>query len=81
MTQVTTAPPLKVKFATQLAPDLLASLRDMARTEGRQLQSILDEALREYLANRQKNCPRSHVLGALQVSMAEHDALYKALSK
>ena len=81
MTQAVSTTAQKVKFATQLAPDVLANLKSIARDEGRQLQAILDEALREYLANRQKQHPRRHVLDALQVSMAEHDALYEVLSK
>ena len=70
----------KVKFATQLAPDVLETLRAMSAREGRHLQSILDEALREYIANRETGKPRRHVLNALHDSMAEHDSLYEALS-
>lgn len=69
----------KIKFATQLAPDVLAVLRGMAQDEGRHLQSILDEALRAYIENKQK--PRQHVLSALQSSIHEYDALYESLSK
>ena len=38
----------KVKFATRMSEDVLTLLRETARQEGRQIQSILDEALREY---------------------------------
>ena len=73
----------KVKFATQLAPDVLETLRRMSADEGRHLQAILDEALREYIENKQSNTviPRKHVLAALQASMAEYDALYEALAQ
>ena len=71
----------KVKFATQLAPDVLESLRRMSADEGRHMQAILDDALREYIENRQAGKPRKHVLAALQASMAEHDALYEALAR
>ena len=47
MTQSTATTGQKVKFATQLSPDVLAELRQMAHEEGRQIQSILDETLRE----------------------------------
>ena len=43
----------KVKFAAQLAPDVLETPRRMSADEGRHLQAILDEALREYIENRQ----------------------------
>jgi len=71
----------KVKFATQLAPDVLESLRRMSTHEGRHIQTLLDEALREYIDNKQAGKPRRHVLAALQASMAEYDALYEALAK
>ena len=71
----------KVKFATQLAPDVLETLRQMSAKEGRHLQTILDEALREYIESRQRGRPRRHVMTALHDSMAEHDSLYEALSK
>ena len=47
MTQSTAIKGQKVKFATQLSSDVLAELRQMAHEEGRQIQSILDEALKE----------------------------------
>jgi len=71
----------KIKFATQLAPDVLETLRRMSAEEGRHMQAILDEALREYIENKQAGKPRRHVLSALQASMAEHDALYEALAR
>ena len=71
----------KIKFATQLAPDVLETLRRMSADEGRHIQAILDEALREYIENKQAGKPRRHVLAALQASMAEHDALYEALAR
>ena len=71
----------KVKFATQLAPDVLKSLRQMSADEGRHIQAILDEALREYIENKHAGKPRKHVLAALQASMAEYDLLYEALAR
>ena len=71
----------KVKFATQLDPDVLESLRRMSVDEGRHIQAILDEALREYIASKQAGKPRKHVLAALQASMAEYDTLYETLAR
>ena len=71
----------KVKFATQLAPDVLEALHRMSAAEGRQLQAILDEALREYIENKRAGSPRRHVLNALRASMAEYDSLYEALAR
>lgn len=71
----------KIKFATQLAPDVLETLRHMAAKEGRHIQTLLDEALRAYSEEKQGVKPRRHVMSTLQTSMAEHDSLYEALSK
>ena len=65
MTQSTAIKGQKVKFATQLSSDVLAELRQMAHEEGRQIQSILDEALREYIENKRNAKPRTHVMAAL----------------
>ena len=73
--------PKKVKFATQADPAVLAALRQIAGEEGKQLQFLIDEALREYLDRKQGSAPRKHVLQALQASMAQYDGLYQALSK
>lgn len=71
----------KVKFATQADPEILETLRAMAAEEGRQIQALLDEALREYIERKQDGKPRKHVLEALAASMAQYDALYRELSK
>lgn len=69
------------KFSSQADPQLLAKLRQVAEIEGRQFQSILEEALIEYLERHQKQRPRSHVLEAFGMSMQEFDELYKNLAK
>ncbi len=79
--QTTTKLPQKVKFATQADPDLLATLRKIAGDEGRQLQSLVDEALRESVERKQGKAPRRHVMQALQASMSQFDGLYRELSQ
>jgi len=71
----------RVKFATQADPEVLASLRTMAASEGRQIQALVDEALREYIERKQGEKPRRHVLQAFQNSVARYDSLYKELAK
>ena len=44
MTQSAATTGQKVKFATQLSPDVLAELRQMAHEEGRQIQSKIGRA-------------------------------------
>ena len=79
--QVNTEKPAKVKFATQADPEVLETLRSIAANEGRQIQAVIDEALREYIENKQSGRPRKHVLQAFNNSLARYDGLYRELSK
>jgi len=69
------------KFSSQAEPEVLEALRAIADQEGRQLQSVLGEALREYLARKQSKAPRRNVLEAFEQSLRERDELYRSLAK
>ena len=69
------------KFSSQDDPKLLAKLRQIAEKEGRQFQSVLEDALAEYLERHQTERPRAHILEAFGMSMQEFDDLYKDLAK
>ena len=71
----------KVKFATQADPVVLQTLKSIAASEGRQIQALVDEALREYIERKTGTAPRRHVLDALRHSMAQYDSLYRELAK
>lgn len=77
----TTTENKKVKFATQADPEVLAALRKIAADEGRHLQALLDEALRDYIEQKQGRAPRKRVMQALHDSMAQNDSLYQELAK
>lgn len=79
--QTSAGKPTKVKFATQADPDVLENLKAIAASEGRRIQSLVDEALRDYIERKRGNFPRKHVMQALQTSMAQYDDLYKELAK
>ena len=70
-----------IKFSSQAAPEVLEALKQISEAEGRQFQSILDEALRDYIGRRQISRPRQHVLAQLGSSIAEFDELYRDLAK
>ena len=69
------------KFSSQASPDVLAGLRQLAASEGRQFQAVLEDALRDYLERQQRDRPRQHVMSAFASSLDEFDALYKDLAK
>ena len=68
------------KFSSQADEELLAAVRNLAQSEGRQFQSILEEALTEYLERHQNERPRTHVMEAFGLSMDEFDDLYQKLA-
>ena len=69
------------KFSYKVSPEVLAALHQLAASQGRQPQAILEDALREYLERQQRDRPRQHVLSAFASSMNEFDDLYKDLTK
>jgi hypothetical protein len=69
------------KFATQVKSDILSAVRTLADKEGRQLQSLVDEALADLIEKRKKATPRPHVMGAYLASHEKYGALYKKLAE
>ena len=68
------------KFATQVDPDILATVRGIAKAEGRQLQALVDEALADLIEKRRQANPRAHVMAAYQASHEKYAGLYKKLA-
>jgi len=69
------------KFATQADPKVLDEVRAIAAQEGKQLQAVIDEALRDFVEKRKRGKPRPEVLTAFGESLAEYEALYKELAR
>jgi hypothetical protein len=69
------------KFSSQAEPEVLDGLQEIAAREGRQLQAVLGDAMREYLARQRQQAPRRNVLEAFQESLEERDELYRSLAK
>lgn len=69
------------KFATQVNSELLSALRSLAKSEGRQLQALVDEALADLLEKRRQGRPRAHVMAAYQASHEKFGPLYKKLAE
>jgi hypothetical protein len=69
------------KFSSQAAPEVLAALRQIAESQGRQFQAVLDEALRDYIDRQQKERPRRHVTASFASSLDEFDSLYRKLAQ
>lgn len=69
------------KFATQVDAQTLATLRSLAKSEGRLLQALVNEALSDLVEKRKKMVPRASVMEAYQASHATFAPLYKKLAE
>jgi hypothetical protein len=69
------------KFATQVNTETLSAVRELAASEGRQLQALVDEALLDLLEKRKNGGARPHVLKAYLGSHAKYAPLYEKLAK
>ncbi|WP_294533733.1 hypothetical protein [uncultured Rhodoblastus sp.] len=69
------------KFATQVNSEILRTLREIAQSEGRQLQVLVDEALADLIEKRKQARPRAHVMAAYQASHEKFAPLYKKLAE
>ncbi len=69
------------KFTTRVDSEILAAVRRLARSEGRQLQSLVDEALADLIEKRKGSRPRARVMAAYQASHEKFAPLYKKLAK
>jgi len=69
------------KFSSQARPELLEEVRAIAAAEGRQFQSVLDEALAEWVERKKGESPRPETIAHLKASIARHRSLYEELAK
>jgi len=72
---------IKQKFATQVDPALLAKTRAIAESEGRQLQSVIEEALADLVEKRLRTKPRANVMAHYEASVAQFGPLYERLAQ
>jgi hypothetical protein len=71
----------KQKFATQVDAELLDAVRGIAQQEGRQVQSLVDEALEDLVEKRRLAKPRRHVMATYRSSVGPYGKLYKKLAE
>jgi hypothetical protein len=71
----------KEKFVTQVTSEILAEVRALAHSEGRQLQALVDEALADLIEKRRNTRPRPHVMSAYDASHERFAELYRKLAK
>jgi hypothetical protein len=71
----------KQKFATQVDPILLAKTREIAQREGRNLQSVVEEALADLVEKKATDRSRPEVVAHYEATVTQFDRLLDRLAK
>lgn len=68
------------KFSSQASPELLESMRQIARKEGRFFQAVLEDAMRQYVDNRMQSNVRPEVMAHYRASLERNRRLGELLA-
>ena len=71
----------KVKYSSQVSSELLASIREIARSEGRHFQAVMEEAMQENIENRTRDRPRAEVMARFRASVERNRRLNELLAE
>jgi hypothetical protein len=69
------------KFATQVDAATLATIKNLAKEEGRQIQALVNEALNDLVEKKKNASARPHVMSAYMNSHSQYASLYKKLAE
>ena len=69
------------KFSSQAPPEILDEMREIARREGRQFQTVLEEAMRHYIEGKNSENIRPEVMDHFQASVDRNERLYDLLAQ
>jgi hypothetical protein len=69
------------KFATQVDAELLSQIKSLAKSEGFQIQAVVEYAFRLFLESKNGEKPRDHVMRAYRQSHGKYALLYKKLAE
>ena len=72
---------VREKFSSQAAPELLSKMREVARSDGRHFQAVLEDAIQEYLDNRAQQKVRPEMMAHFQASLEKNRRLGELLAK
>jgi len=69
------------KLLSPSSEEILAEIRTLAHSEGRQVQALIDEALSDLIEKRSNAKARAHVMNAYKASHDQYAELYQKLAK
>ena len=72
---------VREKFSSQAAPELLAKMREIARSEGRHFQTVLEDAMSGYIESRERQKVRPEVMAHFYASLEKNRRLYELLAQ
>ena len=70
----------RTKFSSSVSPDLLSRVREIARVDGRTLNSVLEDAISSYIENREGKNGRPEVMEHFQRSVERNRRLMELLA-
>lgn len=71
----------KEQFSGRAAPELLAAMRSIAQAKGYDFEAALEEAMQEYVANREEPTVRPEVMAHYQASVEKNRRLGELLAQ
>ena len=69
------------KFSSQASPELLSKMREIARSDGRHFQAVLEEAMRDYIEGRTQNKVRPEMMAHFRASLERNRRLGELLAE
>ena len=72
---------VREKFSSQAAPELLTKMREVAHIEGRHFQSVLEDAMRMYIEDKNRQESGSEFMTHFYASLERNRLLGELLAK
>ena len=69
------------KFSSQASPVLLSKIREIARSDGRHFQAVLEDAISVYIESRTQQNVRPEVMAHYRASLERNRRLYELLAQ
>ena len=69
------------KFSSRTRPELLSKMREIARSDGRHFQAVLEDAMRSYIESRERPNVRPEMMAHYRASVERNRRLGELLAK
>ena len=73
--------PTREKFSSQASPELLSKMREIARSDGRHFQAVLEDAMRDYIEGRTQSNVRPEFMAHYRASLERNRRLAELLAQ